>query len=72
MNLTPDEQALIEHLRTLTFEEILDATFAIDSTTTRYRRFSDNNRVSNVLRLSELIMNGSENYKKTANVLDQD
>ncbi|MBP1905680.1 hypothetical protein J2Z32_002328 [Paenibacillus turicensis] len=72
MNLTPDEQALIEHLRTLTFYEVIDATFAIDSAMTRARRLEDERKVNNILTLSVLITNASEAYKKEASILDQD
>ena len=73
MNLTPDEQTLINCLRSLTFEEVLESTFAIDSHVTRERRrFKNERNTSNILVFSSLITSASEAYKKEVSILDQD
>lgn len=72
MNLTPDEQALISHLRNLTFEEIVDASLAIDSAMTRHRHFNKDSYTGNIVKLSMLLTNASEAYKKEVSILDQD
>lgn len=72
MNLTPDEQALIEHLRTLTFTEVADASLIIESAMTRLRHFNEDRYTGNIVKLSMLLTNASEAYKKESSVLNQD
>lgn len=72
MNLTPDEQTLIEHLRTLTFTEVADTSIIIESAMTRHRHFNKDSYTGNIIKLSMLLTNASEAYKKESSVLEQD
>lgn len=80
MELTKDEKKLIEYLRTMTFEEVIEASTAIDEKNARMSRKAFKapfyKEVASVCgrldSFTDLLCNANENYKKEVSILDQD
>lgn len=80
MKLTQDEQKLIEYIRTMTFEEVMEATIAVDEKIARTIGKSWDSRFHKIVsarhrrldQFTTLLCDANEAYKKEVSVLDQD
>ncbi|MBP1905304.1 hypothetical protein J2Z32_001932 [Paenibacillus turicensis] len=80
MKLTQDEQKLIEYLRTMTFEEVMEITIAVDEKARRLLTKTLNNKIlegintrfARLDHFTTLLCDANEAYKKEVSILDQD